>query len=235
MGGKPEDCIYASPIKKVDDLLLAKKFGIKMMTFDCSEELYKIKKHYPGAECVLRIATKKTTAIYNLSEKFGACMSEVPELLQTAQELELKIKGVAFHTGSGGVTFSSYEESLIDTRRVFDQAALLGMPPLDLVDIGGGFTMVSPDQEKNFDHVAPMISEAIEKHFPERSVRFIAEPGRYVSESVVYHAATIIGSKQLASGHRHYYIDSGIYQAYGLRPYGEYANIDPVNEEIEGR
>ena len=120
MGVKPEDCIYASPIKKVDDLLLAKKFGIKMMTFDCSEELYKIKKHYPGAECVLRIATKKTTAIFNLSEKYGACMSEVPELLQTALELKLKIKGVAFHTGSGGVTFSSYEESLIDTRSVFD-------------------------------------------------------------------------------------------------------------------
>jgi ornithine decarboxylase len=38
-GGVPSDCIYASPIKKVDDLLLAKEFGIKMMTFDCVEEL----------------------------------------------------------------------------------------------------------------------------------------------------------------------------------------------------
>ena len=49
-------------------------------------------------------------------------MTEVPELLQTAQELGLKIKGVAFHTGSGGVTFDSYEESLINTRKVFDKA-----------------------------------------------------------------------------------------------------------------
>ena len=83
-GGKPDACIYASPIKKVDDLLIAKKFGIKMMTFDCSEELHKIKKHFPEAECILRIATEKTTALYNLSEKFGAFMTEVPELLQTA-------------------------------------------------------------------------------------------------------------------------------------------------------
>lgn len=81
MGGKPEGCIYASPIKKVDDLLLAKKFGIKMMTFDCSEELHKIKKHFAKAECVLRIATENTTALYNLSEKFGALMEEVPALL----------------------------------------------------------------------------------------------------------------------------------------------------------
>ena len=93
-----------------------------MMTFDCSEELHKIKKHFPEAECVLRIATEKTTALYNLSEKFGAFMTEIPELLQTAQELGLKIKGVAFHTGSGGVTFDSYEESLINTRKVFDKA-----------------------------------------------------------------------------------------------------------------
>ena len=69
------------------------------------------------------------------------------------------------------------------------------MPPLELVDIGGGFTMVNPLQEKNFDFVAPLISEAINKHFPENEIRFIAEPGRFVSESVVYHSATIIGTK----------------------------------------
>jgi len=147
----------------------------------------------------------------------------------------LKIKGVAFHTGSGGVTFTSYNESLLNTRKVFDQALQLGMPPLEIVDIGGGFTMVSPEQEKNFDFVAPLISEAINNHFPEDTVRFIAEPGRFVSESVVYHAATIIGTKQLESGHRHYYLDSGIFQAYGLRPYGEEAFIDPVDKKIEGR
>jgi len=95
--------------------------------------------------------------------------------------------------------------------------------------------MVSPEQEKNFDFVAPLISEAIDKYFPEDDVRFIAEPGRYVSESVVYHAATIIGTKQLPSGQRHYYLDSGIYQAYGLRPYGEEVFIAPVDSEIEGR
>ena len=82
-GGKPEECIYASPIKKVKDLLIAKEIGIKMMTFDCEEELYKIQKHFPEAECVLRIATETTTALYNLSEKFGACMEEVPLLLAT--------------------------------------------------------------------------------------------------------------------------------------------------------
>ena len=95
--------------------------------------------------------------------------------------------------------------------------------------------MVNPQQEKNFDFVAPLISEAINRHFPEDDIRFIAEPGRFVSESVVYHAATIIGTKQLGSGHRHYYLDTGIFQAYGLRPYGEEAFIEPVDKRIEDR
>lgn len=114
-------------------------------------------------------------------------------------------------------------------------AVQLGMPALDLIDIGGGFTMVCPKQEKNFDFVAPLISEAIDKLFPEEGIRFIAEPGRLIAESVVYHASTIIGSKQMASGHRHYYLDTGIFQAYGLRPYGEEAFIDPVEKKIENR
>ena len=163
------------------------------MTFDCAEELYKIKKHFPQAECVLRIATETTTALYNLSEKFGAAMEEVPLLLSTAKKLRLKLKGVAFHTGSGGVTFISYESSLINVRKIFDMVVAMGMKPLDLIDIGGGFTMVNPDHVKNFDYVAPLISSTLEHYFPEKKIRIIAEPGRYISESVCFLASTIIG------------------------------------------
>ena len=59
----------------------AKKIGIKLMTFDCEEELYKIKKHLPGADTVLRIQTRISNALYNLSERFGASLDEVPKLL----------------------------------------------------------------------------------------------------------------------------------------------------------
>ena len=50
------------------------------MTFDTSEELFKIQKHYPNAEVVLRIAVLKTTALWNLSLKFGAIFDEIPEI-----------------------------------------------------------------------------------------------------------------------------------------------------------
>ena len=97
------------------------------MTFDNEEELYKIKKHFPGADCMLRIETETTSAVYNLNEKFGAEITQVPKLMKLAKKLGLRIKGVAFHTGSGGVQFKSYESSLYNAREIFDMAVKMGM------------------------------------------------------------------------------------------------------------
>jgi len=75
-----EKIIYANPVKDIDHILSAKKYSINLMTFDTIEELSKIKKHYPDAEVVLRIAVMKTTALWNLSLKFGAIFDEIPEI-----------------------------------------------------------------------------------------------------------------------------------------------------------
>lgn len=171
----------------------AAKFGIRKMTFDNPDELHKIKKFFPKAECVIRIKTDSTTAAYNLSEKFGAEMENVPSLLELAKKLNLRVKGVAFHTGSGGVKFDSYKSSLQKVRQVFDIASGMGMQEMDFVDIGGGFTLVNPDHEKNFEFVAPKIAQVIDELFPEQGIEFIGEPGRYISECVCYMASKIIG------------------------------------------
>jgi len=116
-------------------------------------------------------------------------------MLQVAKDLGLRVKGVAFHTGSGGVTYDAYESSLKNARKVFNLAAEMKMEPMDFLDIGGGFTMVAEMQAKNFEVVAPIIAGLVDKIFPEKHIQVIAEPGRYISESVVYHVATIIGQK----------------------------------------
>jgi diaminopimelate decarboxylase len=51
------------------------------MTFDCEEELLKIKKWFPEADCVIRILTKTTDAKWNLSEKFGIATEDATKLL----------------------------------------------------------------------------------------------------------------------------------------------------------
>ena len=122
LGADPEKFIFANPIKTEEQILFAKKHGVKKMTFDSVEELEKIKKWFPKADCVIRLATVVTTALYNLSEKFGVFMQDVPMMLEKGKALGLRIKGVCFHTGSGGVTIDAYSSSLKNAKKVFEIA-----------------------------------------------------------------------------------------------------------------
>lgn len=56
LGARPEDIIYANPVKDETHLEYAKEVGVKVMTMDSEEECEKIKEIYPEAELVLRIA-----------------------------------------------------------------------------------------------------------------------------------------------------------------------------------
>lgn len=214
---------------------IARDLDVRKMTFDSIEELHKIKAIFPKAELILRISSKNTDAWYNLSEKFGAFMADVPELLETAKKLDLHVKGVAFHTGSGGVTVEPYQNSLKDAREVFDMAKAMGMPEMDLLDIGGGFTQCAPFEEgKNFDQVAPRIVKAIDDLF-EDEIEVIAEPGRLLSESYSHLVSNIIGTKVL-NGTRNYYVNTGLYQAYFYpRLFGEPGDFIPVDKEVTDR
>jgi diaminopimelate decarboxylase len=55
------------------------------------------------------------------SEKFGVEPDETKSLLETAQDLNLKIKGVTFnYQEEDQPSFKDYQESLVNARAVFD-------------------------------------------------------------------------------------------------------------------
>ena len=87
---------------------------------------------------------------------------------------------------------------------------------MDLIDIGGGFSFLNPDHNRNFIVVGSNLNTKINELFPDNNVRFIAEPGTYVSESSMYLASQIIGQKTI-EGVKHYYVNNGIYQGYFVR------------------
>ena len=114
-------------------------------------------------------------------------MDDVPAILKAAKRLNLAIIGVSFHTGSGGVSYKSYEGCLINARKVFDQGTKLGFK-MNFLDIGGGFSQsyyAVKDETKSFRSVAPKIAAKLDELFPE-DLQIIAEPGTYLCESVVY-------------------------------------------------
>ena len=58
---------------------------------------------------------------------------------------------------------------------------------MDILDIGGGFSMSSGDPEKNFDFVAPKINKMLEEYFPAENsnIKVIGEPGRFIAQDAM--------------------------------------------------
>lgn len=50
LGATPDKIIFAHPYKQESHLRVAKEKGVRLMTFDTKEELYKIKRVHPEAE-----------------------------------------------------------------------------------------------------------------------------------------------------------------------------------------
>jgi len=91
--------IYTNPVKTTTSLRYARKVGLRYLVFDNDEELQKIKTVYPQATLLLRIAVKNTSAVIQLSDKFGAESPSSLRLLRRAVELGMDVAGISFHVG----------------------------------------------------------------------------------------------------------------------------------------
>ncbi|CAF9905663.1 MAG: Ornithine decarboxylase [Alectoria fallacina] len=208
LGVDPSRIIYAQPCKTNSYVRFAAERGVKQMTFDNSDELYKIKRFFPDAELFLRILTDDSTSLCRLSDKFGASLSTTIDLLTLAKDLELNVTGVSFHVGSGASDPQSFDRAVRDARIIFDQAADIGYS-LKTLDVGGGF---SGDL---FESMANVLSKALDENFPS-SVRIIGEPGRYYVASAFTLACNVIARRDLrdpATMETSYmlYLNDGVY------------------------
>ena len=116
---------------------------------------------------------------------------------------------------------------LSNARVAFDTAERVGLPPMDLLDIGGGFagslksSAHSNDDDVTLTVVAKEVSESLERLFPaSQGVRIISEPGRYFAEACVTLACQVFSRRvrsesdgSLAPGNdsHHYFISDGLY------------------------
>lgn len=208
MGVDPSRIIYAQPCKTKSHLRYAAKQGVKQMTFDNADELYKTKELFPDAQLYLRILTDDSASLCRLSLKFGASLDSTWELLELAKKLNLDVVGVAFHVGSGASDPEAFLKAVQDARLVFDQGAKLGFK-MHTLDVGGGFC------DETFDQMAAVLSNALDVYFPP-SVRVIAEPGRYYVSNAFTLACHVIARRTVTDptlGTTSYmlYLNDGVY------------------------
>ncbi|KAH8693716.1 ornithine decarboxylase [Talaromyces proteolyticus] len=188
-GVDPSRIIYAQPCKTRSYLRYAAQKGVKQMTFDNADELYKIKTDFPEAELYLRILTDDSSSMCRLSMKFGASVDSARYLLDLAKQLELKVVGVSFHVGSGAEDPATFIKAVQDARWVFDQAAEVGYE-LHTLDVGGGFC------DDTFERFAAILGKAVDDCFPPH-IRIIAEPGRYYVAQAFTLAAHVIARRDV--------------------------------------
>ncbi|KAI0346239.1 ornithine decarboxylase [Trametopsis cervina] len=222
LGVEPSRLIFANPCKPTSFVRQSAKAGVDMMTFDNTDELYKIARVHPGAKLVVRILTDDSRSLCRLGLKYGAPLVTVPALLSKARELDLNVIGVSFHVGSGCFDSTAYSDAIARAKAAFDMGKAAGYN-FTLLDIGGGF------EDSTFERAAAILKESIETHFPIRSgLRIIAEPGRYYVSRAFSLAVNVIarrappaaenGAQEIELDPQQpsamYYINDGVYGAF---------------------
>lgn len=217
LGVAPERIIFANPMKPSSHLRYANSNNVKTMTFDSDTELHKIKKLCPDAKLVLRIRCEAEKAQCPLGKKFGCDpVEEAPRLIKIVRSLNMDLVGISFHVGSGCADFPIYYKAISYSRDLFDYAATFGYE-LNLLDIGGGFP---GDFGTSIDEVSNIVNSALDKFFPDKSVRVISEPGRYYA-SAAFTLITCVQSKRVclnaktgAIDRMMYYLNDGVYASF---------------------
>ena len=210
LGAHPAKVIFANTIKNVEDIVTARRRGVKLLTFDSEPELYKIAEHYPRAHVLARIKVENKGSQVELSLKFGADPDQAFYLLRKAKTLGLVPTGVSFHVGSQAKNVENYLQALELTAAIFEECEKYGLP-LKMVDIGGGFPIQHFDNEFgiNFERMAAEIRKQMKALFS-RSVKFIAEPGRFLVGPAGILVVQVIG-RSFRNNKNYYYLNDGVY------------------------
>jgi ornithine decarboxylase len=209
----PSKIIFANPCKLVSHLEYAKEQSVNLLTFDCEEELYKIKKYHPNSRLILRLAVDDSKSIIKFNIKFGCSLNNIEPLLLLAKQLDLNIVGFSFHVGSNNYYPESYYNAIKDSRTAYNIAISLGIRPT-IIDIGGGFSSLNRFKETAFE-----INRSIHDFFDEEilndSIEFIGEPGRYFSETTHTLVVSVIGKKLSATDNTiTYTLNESIYNSF---------------------
>jgi ornithine decarboxylase len=215
-GVTADRCIHTHPIKTDADIRAALRFGIDTFVADNPDELRKFVPYRKRARVLLRLSFRDPTAVVDLSRKFGCEPAAVPPLLTLARELGVTVRGFSFHVGSQVAEPKKYVEAIGVCAELITHAGETGLAAIDMLDIGGGFPIAYGGKALSIREFCRPIRTAL-KQLP-RSVRVIAEPGRYIAGPAGTAVATVVGRAQ-REGRWWYYLDDGMYGSYNGQLY----------------
>ena len=181
-GGDPKKVVFSGVGKTDDEISYAIKHQIKSINIESKSELIRVaeiaKNIGVQQDIALRINPEasldthpylETGALYN---KFGIALNDIDWCLSYIKESNsLKLRGVAFHIGSGIKKFDDFDPALHKALEIF--TTISDKNKLDFIDVGGGLSPYS-----NAESIGSFVAKIKEK-IPE-NVSLVMEPGKSI-------------------------------------------------------
>jgi len=208
-GRATDRILYANPCKSARDLAAAAELGAPVTVVDSVEEVEKlVAQKYEGGALV-RIATEDSAARMPFSTKFGAAPTDVARIAAAAATLQMPLRGISFHIGSGGEDAGAYSTALSAAYASLRALRAAGHASAKVIDIGGGFLAEEADFRRKAMAIrgTRMALDAEEKG----GLQWIAEPGRYFAAHSMDLFVQVIGKKPGGAGAWKYTIDDSLY------------------------
>jgi diaminopimelate decarboxylase len=161
--------------------------------------------------------------------KHGIWFEQLPEVLERARRVDVRVTGIHVHIGSG-----SDFEHLSRVRHAVEDAALQAREHLTLISTGGGLPIPYRPQDRPFDvahYVADWrLTKETLQHELNRHVTLEVEPGRYV----VAECGTIlteVRATKKSGGIDYILVDAGFNTLIRPAMYGAYHHISILGRE----
>ncbi|HET9930721.1 MAG TPA: type III PLP-dependent enzyme [Polyangiaceae bacterium] len=213
-GVAPERALHTHPIKSELEISRSLAWGCNTFVVDNAAELQKFAPFGAVVKLVLRVSFRNPNAAFDLSKKFGCAAHEALDLLCFARRLGLRVRGLSFHVGSQCSSSGAHVQAIGACRDLILAASAAGFPPLDTLDIGGGFPISYSPEPIDIDAFCAPIRKALAT-LP-RGMRLLAEPGRFIVGPAAHSVASVVGRSE-REGSLWYYLDDGVYGSYSGR------------------
>jgi ornithine decarboxylase len=211
VGVKPENIIYGTSIKPKEHIRRSFRSGVTRFAADSREELEKIAEAAPGSRVYIRTIVDDSGSVFMMSERFGAPVDQVKDLLLYAKSLNLKLYGISFYVGSQAGRADKWAEGIKTIKPVIEELYAQGIQ-LEVLNIGGGF----PVPYRNHKD-APVLHDIVVNinnalHQLPYIPKLMMEPGRGIVAT-----STVLVSEVIARNDRAnkpwLCLDAGIYNA----------------------
>ncbi|MFT5138838.1 MAG: ornithine decarboxylase [Lysobacterales bacterium] len=152
------------------------EYGVKHFVVDHPDGLETLKAEIPLENCVVfvRMAVSHKSALNDLSTKFGAPPSQVPDLMQAVKDSGAE-PALAFNVGSAVTDPEAYRYAIDVARQVLEQLNF----KVRFLDIGGGYPVSYPGLDvPELRHYWDAVRESITALPLADGGEILTEPGR---------------------------------------------------------